>query len=739
MGRAVKWIAIGFGALIAIAAAVVGYVAATFDPNDYKESIVQAVRDKTGRTLVLQGDLALSLFPSIGAKIGKASLSEPKSTRQFAAISSALVSVKLLPLFSKQVIVDAIDLKGLRLNVERTRSGRMNFEDLTGAEGAEKTPADSEKKPDTPVKVDIASVKISDADVTYSDEAAGTRYRLSKLDLETGRVANGVATPVDLSATIASEKDKAQLDARLETMLTFDLGRELYKLDKLALSAKGRYADITGLDAAVKGNIEVRAGSGEYLASALAAAIKGKRPDGDFDLKLDAPTLVLTRDKIDGGKLAIDARSSDGKGKLVAKVRIGSVTGAFSNVKAAPLDADIEAQGAGRAFRARLNGALAANLDKKTAGLNFSGKIDESNVKGQAAVTRFSPLALAFDLDADQLDADRLLGKAPAPQAPSGKAPEPKPAKPEKPAAAPKDDKIDLSALKGVDASGKIRIGRLTLLNLKSSEVRAAIKVAGGRLDIAPMSAQLYQGTLAGSLSAQAADNPVFAVRQTLNGVAIGPLLRDAAQIDTLEGKGTVQADLTTRGATVQALKKALNGTAAVNLADGSVKGVDIAGTIQSVRSKIGELRGQPVQRSNKTEKTDFTELKASFKITNGVARNNDLAMKSPLLRLEGAGDIDIGDDRMNYLLKATLVATSRGQGGRDTAELAGVTVPVRLTGALASPQWSIDFAGMASDLAQKRLQDEILKRIPGSAQQPDSGGSIEGTIKDRLKGIFGR
>ena len=56
-------------------------------------------------------------------------------------------------------------------------------------------------------------------------------------------------------------------------------------------------------------------------------------------------------------------------------------------------------------------------------------------------------------------------------------------------------------------------------------------------------------------------------------------MLRDAANIDTLDGKGNVSVDLTTQGATVDALKKALNGTAAVNLADGSLKGIDIAGT----------------------------------------------------------------------------------------------------------------------------------------------------------------
>jgi AsmA protein len=224
-----------------------------------------------------------------------------------------------------------------------------------------------------------------------------------------------------------------------------------------------------------------------------------------------------------------------------------------------------------------------------------------------------------------------------------------------------------------------------------------------------------------------------------LNGVFIGPLLRDAAQIDTLEGRGSVQANLTARGASVPALKRALNGTASVNLADGSVKGVDIAGTIRSVRARIDQLQGRPVQSADKQQKTDFTELKASFKLTNGVARNDDLSLKSPLLRLEGAGDIDIGEDRLDYRLEATLVATTKGQGGRGVDELAGVTVPVQLTGALDSPQWSIDFGGMAASLAKKKVQQEILKRIPGAAEEPGSRGSLEEAIKGGLEGLFRR
>ena len=89
----------------------------------------------------------------------------------------------------------------------------------------------------------------------------------------------------------------------------------------------------------------------------------------------------------------------------------------------------------------------------------------------------------------------------------------------------------------------------------------------------------------------------------------------------------------------------------------------------------------------------------------NGVAHNEDLSMKSPLLRVSGAGDIDIGNDRLNYVLKPTLVATTQGQGGKDRSEVAGLTIPVKLTGPLESPQYTIDFAGMVQDVAKQRIR----------------------------------
>jgi len=768
--KALKWIAIGAGGLVLIFGAVLAYVAATFNPNDYKPAIIQAVQDKTGRKLKLQGDIKLSLFPTLGAKLGQASLSERGNDREFASFQDAVIAVKLMPLLSKEVIVDAVELKGVRARIEKDKSGKFNFDDLKGAETKKK-----DEKP-AAVKVDIARVEIQDGDLTYVDHATGAQYRVSKLNLKTGRIANGVTTPVDLAANIAVPADKTQLDVKLKTKLTMDNEKQVYKLADLDFSGKGSYGKFAGLVAEVKGAIEARLASNEYVATGLSVDVSGKQAGGgDMKVKLDAPKLSLTRDKVEGGRIALEAKIEEPQRKLNAKVAIASVQGTFTAFKAGPLDGDIEMQGDGRTTKAKLAGMLSGNLEAKryelanlalnakvtdprlpkgsfdaaitdaaradaareTAGLDFTGKLDASNVTGRAGVTKFSPLAITFDVNADELDVDQLMGKKPGARPAAASAPK----------GDGKDDKIDLSALKGLNAAGNVKVGKLTVMNLKASQVRADLKVANARLDVAPVTAQLYQGTLNGSLSAQAADNAVFTVKQSLANVAVGPLLRDAAQIDTLEGRGTLNADLSTRGATVDALKKALNGTAAVDLKDGSVKGVDLAGTIREYRGKIDQLRGQAVKQSNMAQKTDFSELKATFNIKNGVAHNNDLTLKSPLLRVGGAGDIDIGNDRLNYVLQATLVATSKGQGGRD--DVAGVNVPVKLTGPLDKPDWSIDFASMAMGVAKQTLQSEITKRTIGglfsgdktAAGKKDASkpASTQGGLADRVKNIFGR
>jgi AsmA protein len=289
--------------------------------------------------------------------------------------------------------------------------------------------------------------------------------------------------------------------------------------------------------------------------------------------------------------------------------------------------------------------------------------------------------------------------------------------------------------LKSLNAAGDVRIGALQVQNMKAEQVNAAIKAVGGRLDVNPMSARLYDGTLAGSAAVNANGN-TFAVKEKLTGVNVGPLLRDAANKDLLEGRGNVALDVTTAGNTVTALRKALGGTASLALKDGAIKGIDVAGTIRKAQAMLGS-KSALEQQAKGGEKTDFSELTASFVIRSGVAHNEDLQGKSPLLRLAGAGDIDIGAGTMNYTVKASVVATKTGQGGKDLAQVAGVTVPVHVTGPFEGLKYTVDVGALAADAAKGALARELERRLGGGKAGQTQGQPGGGGVEDALRGLF--
>lgn len=137
MNKILKYTLLGTGALGVIAVAGVVYLAATFNPNNYKAQIIQAVKDSTQRNLRLDGDIKLSFYPGIGASLSKVSLSEFRSDKEFAAIESAHVSLALMPLLHKQMVVDEVTISGLKATLIKHKDGTSNIDDLLGSSQTE--------------------------------------------------------------------------------------------------------------------------------------------------------------------------------------------------------------------------------------------------------------------------------------------------------------------------------------------------------------------------------------------------------------------------------------------------------------------------------------------------------------------------------------------------------------------------------------------------------------------------
>lgn len=680
--KALRILGIVIGLVLALLAAGIGALYALFDGEKIKGELSRVVLEQKQRKLDIAGKLELSVWPDVGIKLGRLSLSEPGGREEFLALESARVAVAVMPLLSKQVQVQRVEIDGLKATLVKKKDGTLNIADLLG--GGEKPKGGTGSKPGAPLQIDIAGIKVANAQFTWRDEKNGSTTALSTLDLGTGRV-------------------------------QADSGKQTLMVDALSLAAKGK----SGADA--------------------------------FELKLEAPKITLSPEKAGGDSLSLSATLAGGSRNIAARLVLSGVEGNAQALKIGKLALDVDAKSGETALKAHLDSPVAANLAAQTVALEkITGSIDlahpqmpmkqlklplagnlradlahqtvalelatqfdESKIATKLRVAKFAPLALGFDLDIDQLNVDKYLP----------------PKKAEDKAAA--EGKLDFSALKGLDVNGAVRIGSLQVSKLKLAKLNAKINIAGGRLDIAPLTLNLYEGAANGSLSLNAANNSV-AVRQNLSGISINPLMKDLADKDLVEGRGNVALDITSHGDSVTAMKKALAGSGSLSLKDGAIKGINLAQSLRDLKGKLGTASGKredSTQQAKAGDKTDFSELTASLKIANGVAHNDDLAMKSPFLRISGAGDIDIGGGQMNYVAKASVVATSAGQGGQGLDQLKGLTVPVRVTGPFENLAYKIEFGNLVADVAKAKIEEK-KEEIKAKAQDQ---------VKDKLKGLFGR
>ena len=238
MGKLLK-IIVGLLLLVVVAVIVVPFV---IDPNDYREQIQSVVKDKTGRDLVINGDLSLSIFPWIGVGVKDASLSNASGfkAKHFAEIKEANIKVKLLPLLSKQVEVSTVVLNGLRLNLEKNKAGKTNWADMAAASGdAKKTPAqpkDGQASATALGAIAVGGLQMVDANVIWFDASTNNRYALTDLDLTTDALSINNPMAIDLAFTVDSDKPKATVRLKLDGQLLINAALNQFDFQNLSLA-----------------------------------------------------------------------------------------------------------------------------------------------------------------------------------------------------------------------------------------------------------------------------------------------------------------------------------------------------------------------------------------------------------------------------------------------------------------------------------------------------------------------
>jgi AsmA protein len=347
--------------------------------------------------------------------------------------------------------------------------------------------------------------------------------------------------------------------------------------------------------------------------------------------------------------------------------------------------------------------------------------LDRSQLNAQVDLSSLRPAKGTFQVNVNELDLDRFLPAASAPAETKAASSSPLQAGTSSKKSSGRDPMLVIPP--EIDVSGTVAVDVLKAAKLTLSQVKALMAVKNGRLTVQPFQADLYGGSLTGTLGLSAnGQGPRGDISYDLTNVAIGALLRDLQGKESLTGTAAVKGRTAFAGANADAVKRSLSGTTQVRVTDGSYRGVNIPRMIREAKAAV---QGRKLEPGEEEAATDFTELTATLVMKSGVVRNDDLSAKSPYLRLEGRGTVDLPAEAVDYLLTTTLVAVPRGQSGEDLEDLMGVPIPIRIHGPLGKPRYALDMKAVLEAAArgkvkekveavEEKLKEKLEKKVPG-------------------------
>jgi AsmA protein len=412
-----KRILIGLVVLVVVAVVGLAIFLLTFDPNAYKYKLEELVQQRYQRTLTIDGEIELSLFPRIGLSVQGVSLSEPDSAETFASIESTRLAVAVWPLLSNSFVVDHVAISGLKARVIRDKQGHFNFSNLVGGAtpvteapanpaealvGAAQSAAQaitngSLPQPRNNMQIDIAGLDLKDGEVQLQDAISGMAVAVTKINANTGRVTFN--QPFDVRLTARVEGGNPRVDANLtgQALLTLDPSAKRYAAQKLDLRMDGKLPGAEAKSLAMRGNLAFNGQKSALDVAGLEVVFQGDVTDPaaratNVDASVAMPKLSIDphKSQLQIEKLAIRAKGGVADGPFEFAVDAPALNISPASATGEALTGRVRISGLDASFGLNGISGNAGELDIKEAKLDSTSKNGERIVKLNFA----SPLSL---------------------------------------------------------------------------------------------------------------------------------------------------------------------------------------------------------------------------------------------------------------------------------------------------------------------------------------------------------
>ncbi len=195
----IRYTLIALGTLLALLLIATVAILLLVDPEDYRDEIVAALSEETGRAISLEGELGLSVLPCCSLQLGPLAVGNPRGwpDAEFLRAENVALSVQLWPLLTRgELQVGQVSLDGLQLNLISRRDGSVNWE-FAGASDADTVETDGPG--DAPPALAVEGIRVSDARLSYVDQQTNERIELQDLQFATGAITPDRPADVSLS------------------------------------------------------------------------------------------------------------------------------------------------------------------------------------------------------------------------------------------------------------------------------------------------------------------------------------------------------------------------------------------------------------------------------------------------------------------------------------------------------------------------------------------------------------
>ncbi|MDF1759115.1 MAG: AsmA family protein [Coxiellaceae bacterium] len=680
---------IGYIVLILIAILIIAAILlkTMVDPNDYRDKITQLVKQKTGRTLLIQGEIKLQYFPWLGVDVNQVTLENPAgfSPNPFAKVGDAAIKMKLFPLFWGDVEIKNIALNDATINLITQANGTTNWQSTSANK-----PNTTSSKPSTnndnqqatnkkgkKADISIANIEINNANVHVINRQSGQRFDLTHFDLDSNNFnLNGHSFFIKTQFSLAQAAPQVKLDMKASANIAIDNKNNDIKMSDVDISGT-----IYNLYATLKKPVHFNTSFEKFVVNQQKFELEGYVSQiANLTVKAD-----LTADRDDGLK------------RVNGTIEIPNFS---PNEFAKALN--LQTQGSQQFQIKKASADIKINTDGNKVTLDpFTVKLDDATVNAKAIYTTDPKANIQFSLNANKLNLDEILPKSNAKTTPK-----PMPiVRQAKAAAAPTSGNAKTTSTDSqykYNWQGKINIGTLIVNQITFNNLRIHTTNNAGHITLAPISANLYGGDV--NAQATMLNNktvPDYSLTASITHVNLGKALDSLAHKNVMDGKANFSTQLTTSGKTQNAIMRNLDGSGQLLVNNGKLFGFNLDKLVAQASAflKQGKVGKPKLTTGNET---DFSRLSGSYHINHGVLTNNDLALVTAGAMATGRGQINMVNQTINYRMQVGPKAATVSQ--------QPWTFPLVINGSLDNPKITPNIASIVGQVIKKVIQDQTKK-----------------------------